>query len=148
MKHPIEKFYQFVPRPLYPTARILLLIAIIPLVLSFFFPLWRISLAAPQYPDGLHVDVYSYALRGGNNGQHLTEINTINHYIGMHRIERSTLTDLDWMPFAIGILGLLALRVALIGDVRALIDLAVLSVYVSGFAFARFYVKMYGKSVV
>jgi len=143
MKHPVQKFYEFIDRPLFPGARIVLLVAIVPLVLSFFYPLWRISLIAPQYPDGLYVDVFSYAVRGGNNGQHLTEINTINHYIGMGHIDRSTLADLDWMPFAIGILGMLALRVAVVGNVRALIDLCVLSVYVSGFAFARFYLRMY-----
>ncbi|MEI8258542.1 MAG: hypothetical protein WCJ30_22950, partial [Deltaproteobacteria bacterium] len=143
MKHPIQKFYDYVSRPLYPAARVLLVLAIVPLILSFFYPLWRISLTAPQYPEGLWVDVYTYAVRGGNNGQHLTEINTINHYIGMGHIDRAALADLDWMPFAVGILGLLALRVALLGDVRSLIDLSVLSVYVSGFAFARFYMKMY-----
>lgn len=143
MKYPMQKFYDFVSRPLFPAARVLLVLAIVPLVLSFFYPLWRITLIAPQYPDGLYVDVFSYAVRGGNNGQHLTEINTINHYIGMGHIDRAALADLDWMPFAIGILGLLALRVALVGDVRSLIDLSVLAVYVSGFAFARFYMKMY-----
>ncbi len=143
MKHPVQKFYDFVSRPLFPAARVLLLLAIVPLVLSFFYPLWRITLNAPQYPEGLYVDVFSYAVRGGNHGQHLTEINSINHYIGMGHIDRAALADLDWMPFAIGILGLLALRVALLGDVRSLIDLSVLSVYVSGFALVRFYLRMY-----
>jgi hypothetical protein len=143
MKQMVKRFYEFIERPLFPASRFILLLALVPLVASFFAPLWRISLVAPQYPDGLFVDVFSYAVRGGNNGQHLTEINTINHYIGMRHIDRAMLADLDWMPFAIGILGLLAARVALIGNVRSLIDLSVLSVYVSGFAFARFYAKMY-----
>ena len=38
---------------------------------------------APQYPDGLRLDIYSYKLEGGNNGQDLKEINLLNHYIGM-----------------------------------------------------------------
>src|SRR5690606_19189032 len=66
------------------------------------------------------------------------EINTLNHYIGMHRIERETLHDLDWLPFALGGLVLLGLRTALLGNVRTLIDMATLATYVTLFAFGRF----------
>lgn len=143
MKQPIQKFYQFLDRPLFPWGRVLLVLAVIPLVLSFTAPLWRITLTAPQYPDGLWVDIFSYTLVGGNNGQHLQEINTINHYIGMRRIDRASLTDLDWLPFALGGLALLTLRVAAIGNVRSLIDLTVLSIYVLSFALGRFYYTLY-----
>ncbi len=143
MKNPIQKFYEFLDRPLFPWGRVLLALAVVPLVLSFLMPLWRITLTAPQYPSGLYVDIFSYMVKGGNNGQHLQEINTINHYIGMHHIDRAALTDLDWMPFALGILALLTLRVAAIGSVRSLVDLSVISMYVLFFALGRFYYKLY-----
>lgn len=143
MKNAVAKFYEFLSRPLFPAARVILALLVIPLALSFTQPLWHIGMTAPQYPDGLEMDIYSYKLEGGNDGQHISEINTLNHYIGMHSIDRDSLRDLDWIPFALGLLALLALRVAAIGNVRSLIDLVVLAGYVSAFAFARFVYMLY-----
>lgn len=129
--------------PLDRSVRILVLLLIIPLLLSFTQPLWRISLQAPQYPNGLTMDIYAYKLRGGHDGQDINEINELNHYIGMKKIERAEFADLDWIPFAFGILALLALRVATIGNTRSLVDLSVLTLYVSLFAMARFVYREY-----
>ena len=49
----------------------------------YLFPLWNLTMFAPQYPDGLRLDIYSYKLEGGNSGQDVKEINVLNHYIGM-----------------------------------------------------------------
>lgn len=130
-------------RPLAGAARIYLLLLIVPLLLSFTQALWRISMEAPQYPDGLSMQIYAYKLTGGHDGQDINEINELNHYIGMQKIERSRFADLDWIPFAFGILILLALRVAVIGNVRSLIDLLVLSLYVSIFAGVRFVYQLW-----
>ncbi len=143
MKKPLEKFYEFIERPLRMWTRPVLALLVVPLVLSFSFPLWRISLEAPQYPQGLYMEIYSYKLDGGNNGQHINEINGLNHYIGMHKIDRTELNDLDWMPFALGLLAILALRCAAIGTVRSLIDLVVITGYVSAFGMGRFVYKLY-----
>jgi hypothetical protein len=61
----------------------------------------------------------------------------------MKPIDRAALTDLDWIPFALGLLALLTLRCAAIGNVRALVDLVVVSGYVATFAFARFIYKLW-----
>lgn len=143
MRKSMEQFYAFIDRPLFGWSRVVLLLLVIPLVLSFLTPLWRISMTAPQYPDGLYMDIYSYKLEGGNDGQHITEINTLNHYIGMHPIDRNSLSDLDWIPFALGALLLLTLRVAAVGNVRSLIDLVIVTSYVTVFAFARFVYKLW-----
>lgn len=143
MQKSLNAFYEFIARPLYPWTRVLLAALVLPLALSFTAPLWRISMEAPQYPGGLSMSIYSYKLEGGNNGQHVDEINTLNHYIGMHPIDRAALSDLDWLPFAFGLLALLTLRVAAIGNVSALLDLVVLTVYVSLFAFGRFVFKLW-----
>ncbi len=143
MRHPMQRFYEFLDRPLYGWGRVVLALAVIPLVLSFGRPLWRIRLEAAQYPKGLYMDIYAHKLDGGNHGQHIKEINTLNHYIGMHKVERAELADLDWIPFALGLLVLLTLRTAAIGNVRALVDLGVMTLYISGFAMARFVYKLY-----
>jgi copper chaperone NosL len=143
MRHPMARFYEFLDRPIHGAGRVLLALAVIPLLLSFGEPLWRIRLEAAQYPRGLTMDIFSHKLEGGNHGQHIQEINTLNHYIGMHKIDRGELSDLDWIPFALGLLAILALRCAAIGNVRALVDLAVLTVYVIGFSMVRFVYKLY-----
>jgi copper chaperone NosL len=142
-KQQLTQFYSFLDRPLFGWARIALVALVIPLALAFTQPLWRISLRAPQYPNGLWMEIYTHKVEGGNNGQHINEINTLNHYIGMHKIDRGELSDLDWIPFAIGLLILLGLRCAAIGNIRSLIDLAVLTGYVTLFAFGRFIYKLY-----
>ncbi len=143
MKEPIEKFWQYLVEPISMPTRTALVVLVVPLMLSFAFPLWNITMQAPQYPGGLTLDIYLYKVAGGNGDQHIREINTLNHYIGMAPISREQLSDLGWMPFAIGLLALLTLRCAVVGDVRILVDLAVLSTYVSLFALGRFVYRMH-----
>lgn len=139
----LDSFYAFLARPLKARSRVLLVIAAVALGLSFTQPLWRISMKAPQYPAGLYMDIYAYTIEGGNDGQHLQEINVLNHYIGMRSLDREAMTDLDWLPFALGALLIFSLRVAAIGNVSSLVDLVVMTTYVSGFAFARFIYMLY-----
>jgi copper chaperone NosL len=139
----LERLHALLSRPIAPWSRVLLALLVVPLAMATLAPLWRIRMVAPQYPDGLTLDVYAYTIQGGNEGRDLPEINTLNHYIGMKKLERADFTDLDWMPFAIGALVLLALRLAAIGDVRALLDLTVLTAYFSLFAAGRFVFKLW-----
>ena len=64
-----EKNLSVLYRPLDRTARIIQLLLIVPLLLHFLVPLWRVSMKAPQYPDGLYMDIYSYKLEGGTTAR-------------------------------------------------------------------------------
>jgi hypothetical protein len=143
MKGRIARFYEALAEPLIPWTRILLLLALLPLAWGATQRLWTIEFFAPQYPKGLQLHVYSYSISGGNEGVDLTEINTLNHYVGMRALDPADFADLDFMPFAIGALLLLGLRVAAIGDVRSLVDLAVLTGYFGVFGIARFVYMLY-----
>lgn len=136
-------FFRYLDVPLLGRTRVLVVLLCIALLLSFLFPLWRISMNAPQYPKGLYMDIWSYRLTGGNGGHDIEEINNLNHYIGMQRITRSELADLDWMPAALGALVLLGLRTAVLGNVRTLVDMAMIAGYVALFAFGRFVYVLY-----
>ena len=138
MRAPADNFWDFLDAPLRTRSRLLLMALIVPLLLSFAFPLWRISMKAPQYPNGLSMDIYSYQVIGGNDGHDIQEINTLNHYIGMHTITRDELRDLDWIPFGLVAMAMLALRAALLGNIRTMIDLSLLAFYISAVAFGRF----------
>ena len=133
------RFHTLMTEPLIPWTRLLLLGLTIPLALSFAQPLWNIHLEAPQFSRNLDLDIYGHTIEGD-----IAEINTVNFSIGMERIDRRTFTELDWLPFAMGALILLTLRVAAVGDVRSLIDLAVLLSYFSAFSMTRFYYTLYG----
>jgi copper chaperone NosL len=138
-----QRFAACLDRPVRGWSRLFLIVFAVLLVFGFTSPLWRISMEAPQYPEGLHIDIYLHKLEGGHEGHDIAEINELNHYIGMMTIDRHRLVDLDWMPFAFGVLFLLQLRAAVIGNGRALIDLSFLSTFVCLFALGRFVYKLY-----
>ena len=58
--------------------RWLIVIASVALIPSIFVPTWSITLRAPQYPNGLVMEIYPHTVAGD-----LREVNLLNHYIGM-----------------------------------------------------------------
>lgn len=135
--------YTFLRRPPSAIGRVLLVLAAAALVASLFLPLWRITLVAPQYQEGLSLHIYTYKLIAGNNGQDLHEINNLNHYIGMKAIEQADFIEMHWVPFALGVFILLALRAAAIGIMRGVVDLLVLFLYFTAFSLGSFYYRLY-----
>ena len=123
--------------------RVLLLVAALLLIPTFLLPLWKLTMFAPQYPDGLNLDIHSYKLEGGNKGQDVKEINILNHYIGMKDLTTEDFTEFKWMPFVIGMLGLLFLRAIVHGRLGDLLDVAVLYVYFGLFSLWSFGYKLY-----
>ena len=130
-------------RPVNRTGRILVLAATVLLLLGGILPLWRISLVAPQYAEGLTLDMYAYQIVAGNNGQDLAEINTLNHYIGMKPIAQADFLEMKVLPFAIGVFALLALRSVVIGRIVTLVDLSVLFLYFGVFSLGSFAYRLY-----
>jgi hypothetical protein len=121
----------------------MLCVASVLLVLIVVFPLWNLTMFAPQYPDGLQLDIYSYKLEGGNHGQDIKEINILNHYIGMRDLVAEDFTEFKWLPFVVGALALLYLRAAVVGTVGHVLDVLVLNLYFSGFALWSFAHRLY-----
>ena len=56
------------------------------LLAVYVLPLWRIKLIAPQYPEGLGLQIWVNQITGFKPGD-LNNINGLNHYIGMRAIE-------------------------------------------------------------
>jgi copper chaperone NosL len=82
-------------------ARMIFGIASLLLVLVYFFPIWDIKLKAPQYPEGLGLNINISSITGHKKND-LNSINNLNHYIGMKKIEPSSINELKIMPFIIG----------------------------------------------
>ena len=93
------------------TARLLTAIASLALLGLFLVPVWRIELAAPQYPEGLGMQIGIGSIHGMKPND-LENINGLNHYIGMKRISPSTIPALKVIPWVVGGLALLGLIAA------------------------------------
>jgi copper chaperone NosL len=143
MKPIIERSNRLLTLPLAPGPRLLLLIAFLLLIPTYLMPLWKLTMFAPQYPDGLRLGIYSYKLEGGNNGQDVKEINILNHYIGMKELTTAEFTEFKWIPFVVGMLGLLFLRAPVHGKLSDLIDVFVLYLYFALFSLWSFGYKLY-----
>jgi hypothetical protein len=143
MREILQRSNRFLETPLGLWPRVLLALAAGVLALTLTQPLWNMTMFAPQYGNGLRLDIHTHGLEGGNKGQDLKEINLLNHYIGMRDLSNEDFTEFKWMPFAIGGLALLFLRAAVHGSVAALVDALVLFMYFGAFSLWSFGYKLY-----
>ncbi len=143
MRHSLQTVNTFLDAPIDVAPRILLVLAFLCLVPTYLAPLYKMTMFAPQYQDGLRLDIYSYKLEGGNHNQDVREINVLNHYIGMKDLVKEDFAEFRWLPFVIGVFGLLFLRAAVHGKVSHLVDVTVLFVYFGLFALWTFGYRMY-----
>ncbi len=95
-------------------ARILLTVASLGLALVFILPLWAVYLHAPQYPEGLGMLIRVNDISGLKPND-LENINNLNHYIGMKRIEPDSINELRIMPYVVAGLIVLGLAAAASG---------------------------------
>jgi hypothetical protein len=143
MKVYFDRSSRFLEMPLDLTPRVLLLAAVLLLLPAYLTPLWKMTMFAPQYPDGLRMQIYSYKLAGGHEGQDIREINVLNHYIGMHELSTAEFTEFKWIPFVVGAMALLLLRAVVLGRMGTLVDLFVLYLYFGLFSLWSFGYKLY-----
>ena len=81
-------------------SKIIVILASLILILSFFFPIWYIDLEAPQYPEGIGLEIWLNKITG-QKPHDLNNINGLNHYIGMKEIVPDAIPELKIMPFII-----------------------------------------------
>lgn len=139
----VSSLQRFLDRPLSLRARLVVFVGVVVLAAGAFLPLWRIQLIAPQYAEGLTLEIYAHSIEAGNDGQDLQEINTLNHYIGMKPIHEADFVEMQWIPFAIGVFALLGLRAVAIGRIGSLVDLGVLFSYFAIFSLGAFAYRLY-----
>lgn len=133
----------FVSKPLSGRSRLLVLLAALSLIPTFFVPLWHMNFWAQQYPEGLDMYIYSHNLIGGDDGNDLTEINVLNHYIGMAELKAEEFTELKWIPLVIGLIAVMTLRAAAIGTVGSIVDVIVIALYFAIYSLWSFWYKLY-----
>ncbi len=140
----LRREFRFLHKPLNFWSRLCLLAAAATIVASLFFPLWKMHLVAPQYSDGLDLYIFPYKIQGGGfHGQHLAEINNLNHYIGMKPIEEADFLEMRWMPFVFGLIILMTLRSVVFGEMSNVVDLFAVYSYFGIFSIASFWFRLY-----
>jgi copper chaperone NosL len=93
-------------------ASLLLVVAGSALLASLAFPIWRITLDAPQYPEGMGMLIWPKTITGeGPHDLHI--INELNHYIGMKKIEPESIPELKFIMPLIFFFGILSLAAAI-----------------------------------
>ncbi|WP_341461485.1 nitrous oxide reductase accessory protein NosL [Zhouia spongiae] len=93
---------------------ILMLTAALLLLLLFVFPIWQITLIAPQYPDGISLYIWINQITGDTPST-IQNINILNHYVGMKYIEPDAIPELTYFPYIIGGMSALGVIIALWG---------------------------------
>ena len=116
------------------TSRILVAFASGALIAVFFLPVWRIDLFAPQYPEGLTMNIWINGLSG-----EVDVINGLNHYIGMKHITVDMFPEFKFLPYVVGFFMLLGMLVAISGNRRFLLYYLILSVIGGAVAMFDFY---------
>jgi len=140
----LRREFKFLHKPLNASSRLFLLAAALFIAVSLFFPLWKMHLVAPQYSDGLDLFIFPYKIQGGGfNGQHLAEINNLNHYIGMKPLQQADFLEMIWMPFVFGFIILLLLRSIVFGAMSNVIDLFAIYTYFGLFSIGSFWYRLY-----
>lgn len=95
-------------KPIHKLSRVSIAVASLALIATYFVPLWRIDLWAPQYPEGLVMKIWLSKLSGD-----VDIINGLNHYIGMAHIKAEMFPEFKILPYAVGFYIIFGLLTAL-----------------------------------
>jgi copper chaperone NosL len=116
------------------SSRILVAFASGALIAVFFLPAWRIDLFAPQYPEGLTMNIWINGLSGD-----VDVINGLNHYIGMKHITVAMFPEFRFLPYVVVFFMVLGMLVAITGKRKFLLAYLVLTAIGGAAAMYDFY---------
>ncbi len=103
----------------------------------FVFPLWNITLEAPQYPTPLGMDIHINDFRDANPHD-IKNINLMNHYVGMKYIP-DAIPEFKTFPIGIMISIVLGLIVAYTGSPKWYLAWFILMILLSSAGLIDFY---------
>ena len=119
-------------------SRIIIAIGSLAMCIMFFVPAWSIYLIAPQYPEGLSMQIWLYKITG-----QVEIINGLNHYIGMKHIKEEMFPEFSFLVYILGFFVLFGLAVAVTGNRKLLFSYLILSVAAGISALVDFYMWGY-----
>ncbi len=96
-------------------SRGIIALASISIIATYFVPLWRIDLFAPQYPEGLVMKIWLTNLSGD-----VDIINGLNHYIGMKKISVEMFPEFSFLKYLVAAFILYGFVIAITGSRKIL----------------------------
>ena len=121
-----------------PITRIAVALSALFMISAYFVPLWQILMWAPQYPEGLGMQIWINNITGD-----VKIISALNHYIGMRHIEVSMFPEFQYMIYIVGVLIAVGLLTALVKSSYMLVVYAVLIIASGVAALVDFYLWGY-----
>lgn len=115
-------------------SRIIVAVASLALIATYFLPVWFIFLLAPQYPEGLTMQIWLNKITG-----QVDIINGLNHYIGMKRISVDMFPEFDFLVYIVAFFVLFGLAVAITGRRKLLFAYIILTIVGGIAAMVDFY---------
>ena len=115
---------------------IMIFAAILPLAL-FLFPLWKITLEAPQYPIPLAMNIHINDF-SDVHPHDIKNINLMNHYVGMKYIPEA-IPEFKIFPFGIVITSVLGIIIGFKGNYKWFLAWFILMVVMSMAGLYDFY---------
>ncbi len=106
-------------------SKIIMLLAAVSLVALYVFPLWTITLFAPQYPEPLGLNIHIDHLSDGIQYNDVKNIDLLNHYIGMahlptqENVEKGVvepMKEFDYFPIIIAVMIIFGIVAAVTGN--------------------------------
>ncbi|HKK46476.1 MAG TPA: hypothetical protein VJ964_13210 [Balneolaceae bacterium] len=122
--------------------KILLGVASIILLGVFLFPLWQIRMQAPQYPEGLGVNIWIHNITSVHP-HNIDTINDLNHYIGMKPIEPDAVPELKIMPYIVVFISVVGLIVIWMSNRTLFIGWLIMFAVLATAAMTDFYLWLY-----
>ena len=104
------------------TSRVLIAIGALSMGILYFVPAWSIYLIAPQYPEGLSMQIWLYKITG-----QVEIINGLNHYIGMKHIKAEMFPEFGYLVYILGFFIIFGLAIAITGKRNWLFAYLILS---------------------
>jgi copper chaperone NosL len=116
------------------TSRYIIAVGSLAMIMAYFVPIWAIYLVAPQYPEGLSMQIWLNKITG-----QVEIINGLNHYIGMKHIKAEMFPEFSYLVYILGAFILFGLIVALTGNRKLLFIYLLLSLAGATAAMVDFY---------
>ena len=111
-------------------AKILMIIGSLLLGSLFYYPIWTITLLAPQYPEPLGLNIHIDHLSDGVQFNDVNNIDLLNHYIGMAHLptpenvkkgDVEPFMEFEIFPIVVGLMALLGIVLGFVGKPKLFI---------------------------
>jgi copper chaperone NosL len=114
------------------------MIGTLAMIIMYFVPAWSIYLIAPQYPEGLSMQIWLNKITG-----QVEIVNGLNHYIGMKHINADMFPEFTFLIYILGFFILAGLVIVFTGNRKLLFYYLILSVIGGIAALTDFYMWGY-----